>query len=219
MICPLKRRKENYNGMVKNFASLAFTNQIKSLQEKYGSRKNYDHIAMTKVVDGLSDFEKDFIGQRDSFYLASIGENGFPYIQHRGGPKGFIKIINKNTIGFIDFSGNKQFITVGNLVTHHNTSLIMMDYRASARLKLYAKAEIVELNERPDLFNLLKLEDYPAKPERMMVLHIEAYDWNCPQHITPRFTVEEIEEALAPQREYVSKLEKELKELKTKSSG
>jgi uncharacterized protein len=202
--------------MAKNFASIAFTDEIKFLQEKYGSRKNYERIEKRDVIDGLTDFEKDFIGKRDSFYIASIGENGFPYIQHRGGPKGFVKVIDKNTIGFIDFSGNKQFITVGNLATHNNVSLIMMDYPARARLKLYAKGEIVALNERPDLFNLLKLEEYQAKPERMMVLHIEAYDWNCPQHITERFTVEEIEEAFAPQREYISKLEQELRELKAK---
>jgi uncharacterized protein len=202
--------------MAKNFASIAFTDEIKFLQDKYGSRKNYERIEKRDVIDGLTDFEKDFIGKRDSFYIASIGENGFPYIQHRGGPKGFVKVIDKNTIGFIDFSGNKQFITVGNLATHNNVSLIMMDYPARARLKLYAKGEIVALNERPDLFNLLKLEEYQAKPERMMVLHIEAYDWNCPQHITERFTVEEIEEAFAPQREYISKLEQELRELKAK---
>jgi uncharacterized protein len=202
--------------MAKNFASIAFTDEIKFLQDKYGSRKNYERIEKRDVIDGLTDFEKDFIGKRDSFYIASIGENGFPYIQHRGGPKGFVKVIDKNTIGFIDFSGNKQFITVGNLATHKNVSLIMMDYPARERLKLYAKGEIVALNERPDLFNLLKLEEYQAKPERMMVLHIEAYDWNCPQHITERFTVEEIEEAFAPQREYISKLEQELRELKAK---
>lgn len=202
--------------MAKNFASLAFTEEIKMLQEKYGSRKNYERMEKRSVIDGLTNFEVDFISKRDSFYMASIGENGFPYIQHRGGPKGFVKIIDANTIGFTDFSGNKQFITVGNLSTHNNVSLIMMDYPARARLKIYAKAEIVELVDQPELLNFLTLYDYPAKPERMMVLHIEAYDWNCPQHISPRFTMEEIEEALKPQREYIDKLEQEIKTLKAK---
>jgi uncharacterized protein len=202
--------------MAKNFASLAFTDEVKALQEKHGSRANYERIERRNTVDGLGENEIDFISHRDSFYMASIGENGFPYIQHRGGPKGFVKVIDVNTIGFIDFSGNKQYITVGNLVTHNNVSLFMMDYPARARLKIYAKAEIIELNTRPELLKRLVLEDYPSKPERMILLHIEAYDWNCSQHITPRYTEEEIEEALAPQREYIRKLEQELKELKSR---
>ncbi len=202
--------------MIKNFVSLAFTDEIKNLQEKYGSRKTYERMEKRTVIDGLTDFEIDFVSKRDSLYMASIGENGFPYIQHRGGPKGFIKVIDGNTIGFLDFSGNKQFITVGNLATNNNVSLIIMDYPARARLKMYAKTEIIDLNARPELLKLLTLEDYPARPERMVVLHIEAYDWNCPQHISARFTVEEIEEVLAPQREYIKKLELELKQFKEK---
>jgi hypothetical protein len=167
-------------------------------------------------VDGLTESEVDFINRRESFYMSSIGENGFPYIQHRGGPKGFVKIIDANTIGFIDFTGNKQYITVGNLATHNKVALIMMDYVAKSRLKIYAKAEVVELKDRPDLFKLLNFDDYSFRPERMMLLHIEAYDWNCPQHITPRYTTEEIEEAFAPQREYIKKLEQEIKELKSR---
>lgn len=219
MICLFRSQKENYYVMVKNFASLAFTDEIKSLQEKFGSRKNYERMEKRTVIDGLTDVEVDFISKRDSFYMASLGENGFRYIQHRGGPKGFAKVIDAITIGFIDFSGNKQFITVGNLATHNNVSLIMMDYPARARLKMYAKAEIIELNDRPDLLKILTLNDYSAKPECMMLLHIEAYDWNCPQHISARFTVEEIEEALAPQREYIAELEQKLKELKKKYGG
>lgn len=202
--------------MARNFASLAFTDEVKALQQKFGSRASYERVEKRNVVDGLSENEAAFIEDRDSFYMASIGENGFPYIQHRGGPKGFVKVIDANTIGFIDFSGNRQYITVGNLATHANVSLFMMDYSARARLKIYAKAEVVELSANPELFKLLSLSDYQAKPERMILLHIEAYDWNCSQHITPRFTSEEIETALAPQREYIKKLEDEIKALKTK---
>ena len=202
--------------MAKNFASLAFTDQVKALQKRFGSRGTYELVEKRNVVTGLTDSEIEFISDRDSFYMASIGENGFPYIQHRGGPKGFVKVIDANTIGFIDFSGNKQYITVGNLVTKNNVALIMMDYAAQARLKIYAKAEVVELNDRPDLLNRLAIENYKHRPERMIVLHIEAYDWNCPQHIVPRYTEQEIEEALAPQREYIKQLEEELKELKSK---
>jgi uncharacterized protein len=187
--------------MAKNFASLAFTDAVKALQEKNGSRSSYARMEQQTYVDGLTKNEIDFISQRDSFYMASIGENGFPYIQHRGGPKGFVKVLDEKRIGFIDFKGNMQYISVGNIETNKNVSLIMVDYPAKARLKIYAKAEIVELKDNPALYDSLDLKEYKFRPERMMVLHIEAYDWNCPQHITPRYTVEEIEAAFAaPQK-------------------
>jgi uncharacterized protein len=187
--------------MAKNFASLAFTDAVKSLQEKNGSRSSYARMEQQAYVDGLTENEIDFISQRDSFYMAAVGENGFPYIRHRGGPKGFVKVLDAKRIGFIDFRGNMQYISVGNLAGNKNVSLIMVDYPARTRLKILAKAEIVELKDDPALYDLLDLNEYKFKPERMMVLHIEAYDWNCPQHITPRYTVEEIEAAFAaPQK-------------------
>jgi predicted pyridoxine 5'-phosphate oxidase superfamily flavin-nucleotide-binding protein len=202
--------------MAKNFAEIAFSDAVKELQEKYGSRKGYERMEKFKVVDGLSVNEMRFIEDRDSFYLASIGVKNFPYIQHRGGPKGFVKVIDKDTIGFIDFSGNKQYISVGNFETNNNVALIMMDYPARARLKLFAKAEIIELKDNPELLSELDLGDYPYRPERMMIFHIEAYDWNCPQHIIPRYTVDEIEKALKPQLNKIDQLEKENLLLKQK---
>jgi predicted pyridoxine 5'-phosphate oxidase superfamily flavin-nucleotide-binding protein len=202
--------------MAKNFATLAFTDAVKAMQEKAGSRSSYARMERDVYVDGLTNSEIGFIAERDSFYMASVGENNFPYIQHRGGPKGFIKVLDKKRIGFIDFRGNMQYITVGNMATNNNVALIMVDYPARARLKILAKAAIVELKDDPVLFELLDLENYAFKPERMMVFHIEAYDWNCPQHITPRYTVEEIEAAFAGQRNHISKLEAEVKQLKNK---
>lgn len=186
--------------MAKNFASIAFTDAVKALQEKNGSRSSYARMEQQNYVDGLTENEIDFISQRDSFYMASIGENGFPYIQHRGGPKGFVKVLDAKRIGFIDFKGNMQYISVGNIETNKNVSLIMVDYPARARLKIYARAEIVELQDNPELFDALDLKEYKFRPERIMLLHIEAYDWNCPQHITPRYTVEEIEAAFGTQQ-------------------
>jgi predicted pyridoxine 5'-phosphate oxidase superfamily flavin-nucleotide-binding protein len=148
--------------------------------------------------------------------MATSGENGFPYIQHRGAPKGFLKVLDENRLGFIDFKGNMQYISVGNIATNNKVSLFMVDYPNKRRLKLYAKAEIVELKDNPELFQNLDLEDYKFQPERMMVFNIEAFDWNCPQHITPRFTVEEVEEALKPQYEHIKNLEAEITELKAK---
>lgn len=202
--------------MIKNFAEIAFTTAVKEMQEKLGSRASYARMEKSTYVDGLTENEIDFIAQRDSFYMASIGENNYPYLQHRGGPKGFLKVLDTKRLGFIDFSGNRQYISVGNFATNNNVALIMVDYPAKARLKILAKAEIVELEDNRALFNLLNLKEYRFRPERMMVLNIEAYDWNCPQHITPRYTVAEIQEAFASQLNHIASLEAEIKALKTK---
>lgn len=202
--------------MAKNFAEIAFTDAVKELQEQHGSRKGYERMEKFNVIEGLSENEVGFIEDRDSFFLASIGEKNFPYIQHRGGPKGFVKVIDKQTIGFIDFSGNKQYISVGNFATNKNVALIMMDYPARARLKIFAKAEIVELNDNPELLASLDLGEYKYRPERMVLFHIEAYDWNCPQHIVPRFTVDEIQNVLKPELAKIEMLQLENKKLKEK---
>ena len=202
--------------MAKNFAEIAFTDAVKKLQEKHGSRNSYERMEKFSVVDGLTEGEMSFIQNRDSFYLASIGVKEFPYIQHRGGPKGFLKVLDSKRLGFIDFTGNKQYVSVGNMATNNNVSLIMIDYPTRTRLKIFAKAEVVALKVNPELYDLLDLKDYKFRPERMMVFHIEAYDWNCPQHITPRYTVEEIQQTFLPQQQYIKKLEEEIKVLKSK---
>lgn len=199
--------------MAKNYASIAFTDAIKRLQEKAGSRASYARLEKRSYVDGLTENEIGFIRERDNFYMASIGENGFPYIQHRGGPKGFLKVLDRKRIGFIDFRGNLQFISVGNMQTHNNVSLIMVDYPARARLKILAKAEIIEIKDDAALFSLLDLPGYQFVPERMLVFNVEAYDWNCPQHIRPRYTLEEINEAFAPQVKHIAALDAEIKRL------
>jgi uncharacterized protein len=203
--------------MAKNFGAIAYSHAVKEMQEKLGSRASYARMESKIYIDGLTDNEVDFIQQRDSFYMASIGENGFPYIQHRGGPKGFLKVLDSKRLGFIDFRGNMQYITVGNLVTNNNVALIMVDYPTRSRLKIFATASVVELKDDQSLYDFLDLEDYKFRPERMIVLTIEAYDWNCPQHITPRYTAEEIELAFASKKEYITSLENEIKSLKKKS--
>ena len=202
-----------------NYAQLAFTDAIKKMQEEVGSRSAYDRMEKMSVVDGLTDNEINFIGDRDSFYMASFGENEYPYIQHRGGPAGFIKVIDNKTIGIVDFSGNRQYISTGNISKNEKVALILLSYPQRARLKIYANAKIVDLEENEELYNLLKPTDYKFKPERMMIFEIQAYDWNCPQHITPRYTAEEIEEALLPQKEYIKNLEDKIKELESKLSN
>ncbi len=200
--------------MAKNYATLAFTDAVKALQELHGSRRTYARVAESRQNNGLSEQEIVFITERDSFYLSSIGENGYPYIQHRGGPSGFIKVLDANTLGIVDFEGNKQYISVGNLQTHPQVALIMVDYPRQARLKLYANARVVELKDDPALFQQLAPADYPHRPERMILFEIQAYDWNCPQHITPRYTLGEIQAAFAPQQTYLEALEREVLELR-----
>ncbi len=202
--------------MARNFAEIAFSDAAKELQEQYGSRNSYSRMEKFNEVNGLTDGEFSFIENQNSFYLASLGTNGFPYIQHRGGPKGFLKVLDSKRLGFIDFTGNKQYVSVGNMATNAKVSLIMIDYPQKTRLKIYAKAEVIKLEEQPELYDLLDLDDYKFRPERMLVLNIEAYDWNCPQHITPRYTVDELETALIPQQKYIAKLEQQIKELTSK---
>lgn len=197
-----------------NYSELGFSEAAKLLQEKYGSRTAYEQMEKRNVVDGLTDNEISFISNQDHFYMASLGENGFPYIQHRGGPNGFVKILDDKTIAFVDYSGNKQYISAGNIQTEPKVALIMVSYPHKARLKLYAKARVVELADDPELFARIDVAEYKHKPERMIVLEIAAYDWNCPQHITPRYTAEEIEMAFAPQRRRIAELEEENKRMK-----
>ncbi len=201
-----------------NYHQLAFTGAIKKMQEEVGSRSTYDRMEKMSVVDGLTDNEVRFISDRDSFYMATFGENEYPYIQHRGGPPGFIKVIDNKTIGIVDFSGNRQYISTGNISKNEKVALIMVSYPHRARLKMYARAKIVELKDNKALYDLLKPDDYQFRPERIMIFEIQAYDWNCPQHITPRFTSEEIEHALLPQKKYISDLESKVKELELKLS-
>ncbi|WP_044170656.1 pyridoxamine 5'-phosphate oxidase family protein [Flectobacillus major] len=179
-----------------NYYNIAFSDASKKLQERFGSRNTYSKAEKFGVKEGLSDNEIRFIEERDSFYMATIGTNGFPYIQHRGGPTGFVKVIDDKTIAFLDFAGNRQFVSVGNMLSNDKVALIMVSYPHRARIKLYAKARIEELDANPALTEQLQLDNYKSRPERIIILDIEAFDWNCPQHITPRYTLAEIEESI-----------------------
>ena len=200
-----------------NYSTIAFSEAAKKLQEKAGSRANYARMDSQRNAETLTESELEFISQRDSFYMATVGENGFPYIQFRGGPKGFLKVLDEKRLGFIDFRGNMQFISMGNLKTNNKVALILLDYPTRTRLKIFAEAEVVELKDNPELFGKLNLSEYSFRPERMLVLNVKAFNWNCPQHITPRYTVEEIQEAFEMQHDYIGKLEDEIKKLKKPS--
>jgi len=194
-----------------NYSAIAFSEASKRFQERYGSRVSYARMEPYKITDGLTDDELHFIAHQDNFYMSTIGENGYPYIQFRGGPKGFLKAIDHETLGFIDFGGNKQYITVGNLATNNKAALFLLDQAAKTRLKIYAEAQVLEIK--------LDLPDYKFRPERIILLHVKAYDWNCPQHITERYTLEEIQEEFMAQHEYINKLRAENALLKQQLAG
>ncbi len=141
--------------------------------------------------------------------MATVSETGWPYIQHRGGPPGFLRVLDEQTLGFADLRGNRQYISVGNLGADDRVALILMDYPQRRRMKIYAHAEIRDLKDDPELAGKLSLGDYKARVERAMVLKLEAFDWNCPQHITPRFTEAELSQALDPVRRRLEGLEAE----------
>ncbi len=153
--------------------------------------------------------EAAFIALRDSFYLASVSQSGWPYIQHRGGPPGFLRVLDAETLGFADYRGNRQYISLGNVADDDRVALFLMDYSQRRRLKVLAHMTPHDLKAEPDLAARLATPGYRAVPERGLVLRLEAFDWNCPQHITPRFTASEVEEAAAPLRARLVALEAE----------
>ena len=200
--------------MAHHFGSLVFTPLVKALQEKYGSRRSYARMELGGgEADRLGPDEVAFIAEGDSFYMATTGATGWPYIQHRGGPKGFLKVIDDHTIAFDDFRGNKQYISTGNVATDNRVALIMVDYPNQTRLKILGRTEIYEGDGAREWIENLREPGYKAVIERAYVIRVEAFDWNCQQHITPRFTAEQIREALAPFERRLAELERENKEL------
>jgi ferredoxin-NADP reductase/predicted pyridoxine 5'-phosphate oxidase superfamily flavin-nucleotide-binding protein len=180
------------------FAEIAFTDSVQQVQRELGSRDGY--TAMENGDDFnhlLSQREADFIMERDSFYMASVSETGWPYVQHRGGPPGFMRVLDEKTIGFADFSGNRQYVSVGNFRKDDRVSLFFMDYPNRTRFKLLGRVELVGA-EDTEVLAKLEIADYRAQVERGFLIHIEAFDWNCPQHITPRHTDAYIESLLTP---------------------
>jgi predicted pyridoxine 5'-phosphate oxidase superfamily flavin-nucleotide-binding protein len=179
---------------IKNFTDIAFTESVKEIQRANGSRNNYLRMGEMEM-NQLTPNEEAFIANQNMFYMSTVGENGWPYVQFRGGPKGFLKVLSSTQIGFADFKGNMQYISTGNLSVNNKVALILMDYTKKQRLKIWAETEIVKVDDER-LVDKLVADDYPAKIERFILMNIKAYDWNCPQHITQRFTIEHYSEML-----------------------
>jgi len=176
---------------MQNYADLLFSEPVKALQDRAGMREKYEQIYETRFRDDFDEKTISFLSASTSFYIASIGANGWPYVQHRGGPAGFVKILGPDTIGFADYLGNRQFITQGNLETSKRVSLFFMDYPNRARLKMQGEAIMMDADADAELLAQLGQEG-EGPVERLTVIKVLARDWNCPKYITPRFTETDI---------------------------
>jgi uncharacterized protein len=191
------------------FLDIASTPGVRAAQNANGSGEYWANFEGDRAFDRFTPAEAAFIAERDSFYMATVSESGWPYVQHRGGPPGFIRILDEKTLAIPDFRGNRQYISTGNLATDDRAALILMDYPNRRRLKLYAHVEARDLAADSKLAAKLPLPGYRAKVERGLIIHLAAFDWNCPQHIVPRFSEAELAPALAPLRARLEALEAE----------
>lgn len=195
--------------MPRKFGEIAFTPQVQAAQEQRGSRQTYErYIANGAANDAITPKLEEFIAQLDGFYLGTVSSNGYPYIQFRGGVPGFLKVLDQKTLGFADFSGNLQYVTVGNLSGEDKAFLFLMDYRHRKRIKVWGRAEFVEGD--PALIQRLRVPNYPAEIERVILFHVEAFSENCPQHIPIRYSVAEVEAMISPLQARIAELEQQL---------
>ena len=192
---------------------IAFTPAVKAQQERMGSRRGYARMAEKGGFNDKVDPRlRDFIAARDSFYVGTASADGRPYIQHRGGPAGFLKVLDDSTLAFADYSGNRQYISTGNLSENDQAFIFLMDYPNRNRIKIWGRAETVEGDQ--GLIEKVRDEGSNAKIERVFVFHIEAWDGNCPQYIQPRFTEEEIQAVVKKLQQRIADLEQELSAFK-----
>jgi uncharacterized protein len=207
------RLNQRLNAMAHHFIHSAFTADVLREQEAYYGRAQ--QVPPAPGPDEMGAQEEVFIQRRDSFYLGSVNSDGWPYIQHRGGPRGFLKFLDPHTLGFADFSGNRQLLTTGNLVANDRVSLFLMDYSRRERLKILGHAEVIPAKMNPGLAAELAPIGIPVRlVERLFRIRVTGFDWNCPKYITPRFTADEVEKAAAPLHKRIAELEAALAEAK-----
>ena len=198
-----------------SFGSLVFTPLVKMLQERHGSRKQYERMERAGTSpQRLGPMESEFLAERDTFYWATTGATGWPYVQHRGGPKGFLKVIDDHTLALGDYRGNKQYISTGNLLSDNRVAMILVDYPQQMRLKILGRVDVLDGEAAREWIARVRVPGDTAVIERAFVIHVEAFDWNCQQHITPRYTAEEIQEVVHPMEERLRALERENAELR-----
>jgi uncharacterized protein len=206
--------------MAHQFTEITFTPHVQEEQRRNGSRKQYERIQRLGPENNrLGPNEVEFITSRDGFYMATVGETGWPYVQFRGGPKGFLRVREDQTLGFADFRGNRQYITVGNWRTNDRVALFLMDYPSRTRLKILGRVEVKESLEDPSFVQQLAVPGYKATAERAVLINVLAFDWNCQQHITPRWTEDELAAVLEPVRRRIAELETENERLRQLSTA
>ncbi len=194
--------------MARAFAEITFTPSVQEIQAAQGSAESYAKFLKPDAERGdrLSEREASFVAARDGFYQATVSETGWPYVQFRGGPVGFVRVLDDRTLAYADFRGNRQYLSVGNLNSDDRVSLILMDYVNRRRLKIWGHAKMVDAADDPELIEELRIDGYRSLSERAVIITVEAYDWNCPQHIPQRLTLQELEPHLTPLREEVDRL-------------
>jgi len=197
------------------FAEIAFTPAVQALQERDGSRAQYAKWQTEAGPNAaLGEREAGFLAQTDGFFLATVSETGWPYVQHRGGPPGFLKVLAPALLGFPDFRGNRQFVSAGNVARDDRAAMIVVDHAKRQRLKLLGRLHFRSVGEAdPALVRTLSALDSPGRVERIATFAVEAFDWNCPQHIAQRFTLEQVDAAAQPLRARITELEAEVQSL------
>jgi predicted pyridoxine 5'-phosphate oxidase superfamily flavin-nucleotide-binding protein len=198
------------------FLDIAITPSVRAVQAKMGADESWTDFKGSREFDRFTADETAFIAERDSFYMATVSETGWPYVQFRGGPPGFLKQVDDRTLAFADFRGNRQYISTGNVAANDRACLFLMDYPNRMRLKIYVHVEVLELDQDPALTTLVTMTEYKAKLERIYRMKLVAFDWNCRQHITPRFTEQQVAAAVKPMRDRLAELEKENAELRAR---
>lgn len=184
--------------MASAFSDIVFTANVKAVQARMGSREAYGRREQGPVAEpALGPHEIAFIEARDSFFQGTVGETGWPYVQHRGGPDGFLKVLDARTIGYADYSGNRQYVSTGNLAGDDRVCLFLVDYPHQARLKILGRARVIDGDSHSGLLARLENPDYRARVERGIVIRVEGFDWNCSKHITPRYTEDEVAQLTA----------------------
>jgi hypothetical protein len=195
--------------MAGRYLETHFTPEVLAAQEHYCGRSQL--IPPQPERDPLTTEETEFIGRRDSFYMATVTSDGWPYLQHRGGPAGFLRVIDPQTLGFADFKGNRQLLSTGNLAARDRVSLFLMDYPRRERLKILGHARVLDARDQPGLTDqLTPLPELRGNVERLFLIDVISFDWNCPKYITPRYTEEEVCPIIEPLKKRVAELERAL---------
>jgi len=204
--------------MARAFSEIAFTPAVRAVQARQGSAAACDRFLAPEAdpANRIGPREAEFIQARDGFYQASVSETGWPYVQFRGGPPGFLRVLDAETIGYADFRGNRQYLSAGNLGADDRVALILMDYANRRRLKVLGRARLVDAADEPELVTRLHLEGYQARPERAVLITIAGLDWNCSQHIPVRLTRDELAPHLAPLKAELARLQAENADLRSR---